>query len=114
MGWLKTASNSLLGLLGGLKPAPSDSVLEDRCEEIRQSMISILGEKGAAIYPALRRRLMFASDLEALWYLRSEWMGAISSIHGERVASAHLRSINVLFEGVLSKSMVSRPSPLSK
>jgi hypothetical protein len=114
MSWLKSASSSLLGAIGSLTPAPSESVLEDRCEEIRQNMLSTLGEKGAAVYPALRRRLMFASDVEALWYLRSEWMGALSSLHGERVASAHLRSINIQFEGVLTKGMSSRPSPLSR
>jgi hypothetical protein len=113
MSWLKTASNSLIGALG-LSPAPSESVLEDRTEEIRQTMLSGLGEKGAELFPGLRRRLMFAADLEALWYLRSEWMGALSSVQGERVASAHLRGINIQFEGLLSKGMSSRPSPLSE
>jgi hypothetical protein len=112
MGWLKSASNSLIGALG-MSPAPSESVLEDRTEEIRHAMLTTLGEKGAELFPPLRRRLMFAPDLEALWYLRSEWMGALSSLHGERVAAAHLRSINIQFEGLLSKGMSSRPSPLS-
>lgn len=112
MGWLKSASNSLIGALG-MNPAPSESVLEDRTEEIRQSMLSSLGEKGAQMFPALRRRLMFANDIEALWYLRSEWMGAMSSLNGERVASAHLRSLNIQFEGLLAKGMSSRPSPLA-
>ena len=89
-------------------------MLIERCEEIRQNMLSTLGEKGAAIFPALRRRLMFATDIEGLWYLRSEWMGALSSLQGERVAAAHLRSINLQFEGVLTKGMNSRPSPLSR
>lgn len=95
-------------------PAPSESEMSARTEEIRQSMLGILGEKGAASFPALRRRLMFATDIEALWYLRSEWMGSLSSLHGERVAAAHLRSINIQFEGLLSKGMNSRPSPLSR
>jgi hypothetical protein len=114
MSWLKSASASFWGAVGSLTPAPSESVLIERCEEIRQNMLSTLGEKGAAMFPALRRRLMFAADIEALWYLRSEWMGALSSLQGERVAAAHLRSINIQFEGVLSKGMNSRPSPLSR
>ncbi len=112
--WLKSASASFFGAIGSLTPAPTDSVLEDRCEDLRQTMLSTLGENGAASYPALRRRLMFAADIEALWYMRSEWMGALSTLLGERVASAHLRSINIQFEGVLSKGMNSRPSPLSR
>jgi hypothetical protein len=113
MSWLKSASASFFGAVGSLAPAPSESVLIERCEEIRQSMLSTLGENGAATFPALRRRLMFATDIEALWYLRSEWMGCLSNLHGERVAAAHLRSINIQFEGVLTKGMNSRPSPLS-
>lgn len=112
MSWLKSASNSIVGALG-LYPSPSESVLEDRTEEIRHSMLSSLGERGSETYPALRRRLMFANDIEALWYLRSEWMGAMSSLNGERVASAHLRDLNNQFEGLLAKGMSSRPSPLA-
>jgi hypothetical protein len=112
MSWLKTASASFWGAVG-MAPAPSESVLEERTEEIRLSMLSTLGENGAITFPGLRRRLMFAADIEALWYLRSEWMGSLSSLHGERVAAAHLRSINLQFEGLLTKGMNSRPSPLS-
>lgn len=112
MSWLKSASASFFGVIG-LAPAPSTSLLEERTEEIRLAMLSTLGESGALAYPALRRRLMFAADKEALWYLRSEWMGALSTLHGERVAAAHLRSTNIQFEGVLTKGMSSRPSPLS-
>lgn len=96
-----------------MTPAPSEAVLEERTEEIRLAMLGTLGETGATAYPALRRRLMFAADVEALWYLRSEWMGVLSTLHGERVAAAHLRSINIQFEGLLTKGMNSRPSPLS-
>ncbi len=110
MSWLKSATSSLWGTVGIL---PSEAQLEERTEEIRQAMISILGESGSLAYPALRRRLMFAANKEALWYLRSEWMGALSTLYGERVAAVHLRSTNIQFEGILTKGMSSRPSPLS-
>jgi hypothetical protein len=112
MSWLKSASASFWGAVG-LAPAPSEALVQERTEEIRQSMLSTLGEQGSEAYPALRRRLMFAADSEALWYLRSEWMGALASIHGERVAAAHLRSVNIQFEGLLAKGLNSRSSPLS-
>lgn len=112
MGWLKSASSSFFGAVG-MTPAPTVAVLEERTDEIRLAMLGTLGDSGAAAFSALRRRLMFAADLEALWYLRSEWMGALSKLHGERVAAAHLRGINMQFEGVLTKGMSSRPSPLS-
>jgi hypothetical protein len=112
MSWLKSASASFWGAVG-MTPAPSVAILNERTEEIRTAMLSTLGDSGAVSFPALRRRLMFAADVEALWYLRSEWMGSLSTLHGERVAAAHLRSINIQFEGVLTKGMNSRPSPLS-
>jgi hypothetical protein len=112
MSWLKSASSSFFGALG-MTPAPSRAELSERTEEIRHAMVSVLGDNGVAIYPALRRRLMCATDAEAIWYLRSEWMAALSTLHGERVAAAHLRSINIQFEGLLKKGMTSRPSPLS-
>jgi hypothetical protein len=113
MSWLKSASDSFWGAVG-MTPVPSEAVLQERTEEIRQSMLSTLGESGAIGFPSLRRRLMFAADAEALWYLRSEWMGSLSSLHGERIAAAHLRNINIQFEGLLTKGMNSRPSPLSR
>ncbi len=112
MSWLKSASNSFWGVVG-MTPSPSEAVVEERTEDIRVMMLSTLGEKGALSYPALRRRLMFAANAEALWYVRSEWMAALSTLHGERVAAAHLRSVNIQFEGLLTKGMNSRPSPLS-
>jgi hypothetical protein len=119
MSWVKSASNSLLGAisgfsgLGGLMPAPSEQALQNRAEEIRTHMLSTLGEQGARAYPSVRRKVMFATDLEGLWYVRSEWMTAISAVHGERVAAAHLRSVNIMFEGLGNRGMSSRPSPLN-
>jgi hypothetical protein len=112
MSWLKSASTSFFGAVG-MTPAPPEALLEERTEEIRLAMLATLGEAGALAYPALRRRIMFAVDAEAIWYFRSEWMGALSTLHGESVAAAHLRSVNIQFEGLLTKGMNSRPSPLS-
>jgi hypothetical protein len=112
MSWLKTASASFFGAIG-MPTAVSEAVMEERTEDIRAMMLNTLGEKGAASFSALRRRLMFASDLQGLWYLRSEWMGAISSLYGEREAAKELSKLNIQFEGMLSKGMESRPSPLS-
>jgi hypothetical protein len=112
MSWFKSATGSLLGALG-IARGPSKSALEEKAYEIRQAMLTTLGEPTSQPFTALRRRLVFAEDIEALWYLRSEWMAAMSTLHGERVAAAHLRGINLHFEGLLAKGMTSRPSPLS-
>lgn len=112
MGWLKSASASLWGVVS-ISQKPGEAELAGRTEDIRLAMLSMLGESSASAYSALRRRLMFAADVEALWYLRSEWMAVVSQLHGERTAANHLSHINRQFDGLVTKGMTSRPSPLS-
>ena len=84
-----------------------------RLEDIRQAMLDCLEEQGATMrFPAIERRIMFAEDLQVLWYLRSDVMGAISSLKGESVASQKLRQITSMFEGLLPRGMFSRPGSL--
>jgi hypothetical protein len=111
--WLKSVSASVWNALS-VDAALTEAEQDQRTEEIRLMMLSTLGDAGSAAFPSVHRRLMFAMDAEVLWYLRSEWMGVIAAIHGERVAAVHLRSVNLQFEGLLSKAMSSRPSPLAQ
>jgi hypothetical protein len=112
MRWVKTTISSVWGMMG-LQPVHSDEELRDRMEEIRESMLEILGTDGAELRPVVRRRLQYAPDLEALWYLRSDWMSAISATQGEAAAAAHVRRLNIRFSGLLPEGLQSRPSTLS-
>jgi hypothetical protein len=112
MKWLKSASASVWSTLS-VDAVLTQAQQDQRTQEIRLMMLSTLGDAGALAYPVVRRRLIFATDSEALWYLRSEWVGAVAAIHGERIAVVHLRGINLQFEGLLPKAMSSRPSPLA-
>lgn len=104
--------SSMQGLLGF--SAADDSRTTFRIEDIRQAMLDSLGDEGCASYPHIERRVLFAPDLQGLWYLRSDVMVAISSLRGEGVASQRIRQITRMFEGLLPKGMVSRPGGLSR
>ena len=85
MRWMSTnyIVSSMQGLLGGSSSDESTSTF--RIEDIRQAMLDGLGDEGCTSFSSLERRVLFAADLQGLWYLRSDIMAAISSIQGESV-----------------------------
>jgi hypothetical protein len=99
--------SSMQGLLG--LSLPEEGRTAFRIEDIRQAMLDSLGDEGCASYPHIERRVLFAPDLQGLWYLRSDIMVAISSLQGEVVASQRIRQITGMFEGLLPRGMVTRP-----
>ena len=92
--------------------APSESVLESGIEDIRDSMLFILGEDGAKQFPQATRRIRYATDIKDLWYLRGDLMAALAGLHGESSARQKIASINNQFQGLLPGGLSSRPSPL--
>jgi hypothetical protein len=112
MRWLKpNLRSSIYGLLGN--PAgPSESMLESGTEEIRESMLMHLGEAGFKQFAQTTRRIRYASDVQALWYLRGDLMAALAAMHGELAARQKIAMITSMFNGLLPSSLNSRPSPL--
>jgi hypothetical protein len=112
MRWLKpNLRGSIYGLLGNPLP-PSDSVLENGTEDIRESMLSVLGEEGPKHFPQITRRIRYANDIQALWYLRGDLMAALAAMHGEMAAREKVASVTHQFQGLLPNGLNSRPSPL--
>jgi hypothetical protein len=112
MRWLKpNLRSSIYGLLGN-PVAPSESILESGTEEIRESMLLVLGETGSKHFPQVTRRIRYATDVQALWYLRGDLMGALAAMHGEMAAREKVASITEQFQGLLPSGLNSRPSPL--
>lgn len=112
MGWMSTSFivSTLQDLLRG---SPSDGGRAlCRIEDIRQAMVDSLGDEGCTNFPQIERRVLFAEDLQGLWYLRSDVMAAISSLQGESVANQKIRQITNMFEGLLPKGMFARPGSL--
>src|SRR5690349_19880658 len=99
--------NSISGLLRPREP--SESVLENGLEDIRESMLVVLGDAGAKEYPATVRRIRYATDIQDLWYLRGDLMGVLAKLHGETIAREKLASINAQFQGLLPGGLNSRP-----
>src|SRR6478609_9831523 len=112
MRWLKpNLKRSIYGLLGN-PVAPSESVLENGTEDIREAMLAVLSESGAKQFPQLTRRIRYASDIQALWYLRGDLMAALAAMHGEVAARKRIDSITSQFRGLLPSGLNSRPNSL--
>jgi hypothetical protein len=75
-------------------------------------MLAVLGDAGLKHFPQITRRIRYANDVQALWYLRGDLMGALAAMHGEVVAREKLASITDMFQGLLPGGLHSRPSPL--
>ena len=112
MRWFKgSIRTSIYGLLGH-SVSPSESMLENGTEDIREAMLSLLGETGARQFPHVTRRIRYANDLEALWYLRGDLMAAMAAMQGEATARHEVQQITRMFQGLLPGSLASRPGPL--
>jgi hypothetical protein len=112
MRWLKpNLRSSIYGLLGN-PVAPSDSILESGTEDIRESMLLVLGETGTTDFPQVTRRIRYANDVQALWYLRGDLMAALAAMHGEAAAREKISTLTGQFQGLLPNNLGSRSSPL--
>ena len=112
MRWFKgTLRNSIYGLLGN-PAAPTDSILENGLEDIREAMLGLLGDAGRTQFANVTRRIRYANDIQALWYLRGDLMAALAATRGEAAARQQVHGITEMFSGLLPGSLNSRPSPL--
>lgn len=112
MRWTKpNLRSSIYGLLG-TPPPPTESMLENATEDIRQAMLDMLGESATKHFPQVTRRVRYANDVQALWYLRGDLMGALAAMHGEAVARERVARLTGMFRGLLPAGLTSRPSPL--
>lgn len=112
MRWFKgSIRNSAYAFLGSA-PRPTDSVLETGTEDIREAMLALLGAEGIQHFPNLIRRIRYADDVHALWYLRGDLMAALAAADGELLAREKVQEITKMFSGLLPGSLSSRPSPL--
>lgn len=103
--------NSLFGLLGH-RLSPTDSMLEESLEDIREAMLDLLGDDDTPRHPQVMRRIRYATDVQALWYLRGDLLGVLAGRHGEAAARSQMETVTAMFRGLLPRSLHSRPSPL--
>jgi len=97
MGWkISRISTSLMGLL---RDTESDNPVE--LERIRSSMMGCISQymDSENEQRTVWRKLISASDIQSLWYLRSDVMHLLSDQLGEHRASEKMRAITELFRG---------------
>jgi hypothetical protein len=75
-------------------------------------MLAVLGDPGPKHFPQITRRIRYANDIQALWYLRGDLMAALAAMHGEMAAREKVASVTQMFQGLLPSGLNSRPSPL--
>jgi len=112
MRWFKgSLRHSIYGLLGN-PVLPSESVLQTGTEDIREAMLLLLSEAGGREFANVTRRVRYANDIQALWYLRGDLLAALAGAQGEQVARQKVQRVTRMFQGLLPASLNSRPSPL--
>lgn len=111
MSWKKSKfASSLMSLFG--EPVP-DLSPESRIKEIRQAMLdSLVGLSESHQLTRVWARVLYAPDIQALWYLRTEMMILLASLLGESAAKTQLLTITDMFIGLLPSAQKSRPSRL--
>jgi len=98
--------SSLMAMLGRTEPTPQ--ALSARTEMIRELMLHELGDYGEKKFPAVARRVRYASDVQGLWYARSDVMAILATTYGETIAREKIANISGRFNGLLPKSLTSK------
>ena len=110
--FLPHIKSSCMALLG--KGDVTSDVMLARTEVIRKLMLLEIGDAGEKNFPAVTRRIRYAPDVQGLWYVRSELMGVLSSVHGETVAQEKIARISARFKGLIPQSLTSAAGAASK
>jgi hypothetical protein len=115
MRWLKpNLRSSIWALFGGPPTEPPSTLIEQvSVDDIRHRMHALADSVGGERSQQVVRRIRYASDVEALWFIRSELMALLAGVMGEAAALEEVDAISDMFEELLPEGLRSRPSPLS-
>ncbi len=86
-----------------MRPLPA------RVQEVRQAMLDCF--QGIPAGPDQARiwgRVLYAPDIQALWYLRSDMMTLLAHPLGETEARLRLTAVTALFTGLLPAAQKAR------
>jgi hypothetical protein len=82
-------------------------------DEIREAMLGLISEDAGERAAGLTRRIRYATDLQALWFMRGEVMQLLARDQGEMLAREKVDELSSLFADLLPSGLRSRPSPLN-
>jgi hypothetical protein len=103
------------GLVSLFIDATPDDMVEGRVEQVREAMLaSLKGLPDNQTLESLTRRVRWAPNAQALWYLRMDVMTLLSTHRNESEARQCLHEITQLFLGLVHANQMSRPSRLNQ
>ena len=116
MRWFKpNLRGSIYAIFSASSPPSTTLAVEVNIEDIRHTMLQLA--LSAAVpddrLAIVARRIRYAVDVQALWFLRGDLVGLLASSMGEAAALERIEAVSDLFEALLPQGMRSRPSPLS-
>jgi hypothetical protein len=115
MRWFKpNLRSSLYAIFGAGNPRAPRRAAEIDIEDIRDSMLALMTEVGGDRFAYVRRRIRYAIDVQALWFLRGDLMAVLANKYGEAQAREKLAPVSAMFQDGLPQGLRSRPSPLSE
>ena len=91
---------------------PASGQATYQIDDIRQAMLRCLDEDCLERFPHVERRILMASNVPALWFLRPELLMVLAARAGEQAAHETIDEISAMFDALLPKSLNSRPSRL--
>ncbi len=114
MRWFKTkdlrSSIYALFTVSTSSPRTDDAATMDH---VREAMLAMTGDDHGERAAGLARRIRYATDLQALWFMRGELMQLLARHHGEAAAREKVDELSALFTDLLPSGLRSRPSPLN-
>jgi len=112
MSFYQTIRSSLLAIFQ-VSTAESQTTRDPELtlEDIRATMLEMVGGPTETT-AALVRRIRYAADPQALWFMRSELMGLLARREGEVIARTKIEIVSDMFRELLPSGLRSRPSPL--
>lgn len=111
MSFYQTIRSGLLAVfqVSGAAPSTRDDTVG--LDDVRALMLEMAGRPTEAS-AGLLRRIRYATDPQALWFMRSELMALLAHQEGEAMARVKLEHLSDMFRELLPRGLRSRPSPL--
>ena len=113
MRWFKTKDlrSSIYAMFSVTTRRVEDAATMDH---IREAMLALTALDAGERAALLARRIRYATDLQALWFMRGEIMQLLARTHGESHAREMVDELSALFADLLPSGLRSRPSPLNQ
>ncbi|MDP3700634.1 MAG: hypothetical protein Q8R72_06985 [Hylemonella sp.] len=99
-----------------LNPLREDTVqaASYQIDDIRQAMLSCLGAAARERFPHVERRILQASSVPTLWFLRPELLMAVAAHSGEQAARQAIDDLSDMFDGLLPQGLSAKAGGLRR